>query len=106
MTGSRPTLALVNAAPDFHKSGPMPSMRPTSWGSARTRRARTARDAVEVVGVSLSTLPAGTTEGGGVESEGRVSCGAAITLLTPLTDYVTIAVFMLVASMTSMGNTG
>ena len=52
MTGSRPTLALVNAAPDFHKSGPMPSMRPTSWGSARTRRARTARDAVEVVGGS------------------------------------------------------
>ena len=52
MTGSRPTLALVNAAPDFHKSGPMPSMRPTSWGSARNRRARTAREAVEVVWVS------------------------------------------------------
>ena len=56
-------LALVNAAPDFHKSGPMPSMRPTSWGSARNRRARTGREAVEVVGVvSLGTLPAGTTE--------------------------------------------
>ena len=38
-------------------------MRPTSWGSARTRRARTGREAVEVVGaVSLGTLPAGTTE--------------------------------------------
>ena len=32
-------LALVAAAPDFHKSSPMPSMRPTSWGSARNRRA-------------------------------------------------------------------
>ena len=48
MTGSRPTLALVDAAPNFHKSGPMPSKRPISWGSARNRRARTAREAVEV----------------------------------------------------------
>ena len=56
-------LALVAAAPDFHKSSPMPSMRPTSWGSARNRRARTAREAVEMVGVvSLGTVPAGTTE--------------------------------------------
>ena len=56
-------LALVDAAPDFHKSGPMPSQRPISWGSARNRRARTGREAVEVVGVvSLGTLPAGTTE--------------------------------------------
>ena len=63
LTGSRPTLALVAAAPNFHKSGPMPSMRPISWGSARNRRARTGREAVEVVGVvSLGTLPAGTTE--------------------------------------------
>ena len=64
MTGSRPTLALVDAAPNSHKSGPMPSMRPISWGSARNRRARTGREAVEVVGgvVSLGTLPAGTTE--------------------------------------------
>ena len=38
-------------------------MRPISWGSARNRRARTGREAVEVVGaVSLGTLPAGTTE--------------------------------------------
>ena len=38
-------------------------MRPTSWGSARNRRARTGREAVEMVGVvSLGTLPAGTTE--------------------------------------------
>ena len=63
MTGSRPTLALVDAAPNFHKSGPMPSKRPISWGSARNRRARTGREAVEVVGVvSLGTVPAGTTE--------------------------------------------
>ena len=48
VTGSRPTLALVDGALDvlvmvdeltgFHKSGPMPSMRPISWGSARNRR--------------------------------------------------------------------
>ena len=63
MTGSRPTLALGDAAPNFHKSGPMPSMRPISWGSARNRRARTGREAVAMVGVvSLGTLPAGTTE--------------------------------------------
>ena len=63
MTGSRPTLALVDAAPNSHKSGPMPSKRPISWGSARNRRARTGREAVEVVGVvSLGTVPAGTTE--------------------------------------------
>ena len=63
MTGSRPTLALVDAAPNSHKSDPMPSKRPISWGSARNRRARTGREAVEVVGaVSLGTLPAGTTE--------------------------------------------
>ena len=67
VTGSRPTLALVNeltgAALDvlvmvdeltgFHKSGPMSSMRPTSWGSARNRRARTGREAVEMAGVVL-----------------------------------------------------
>ena len=65
VTGSRPTLALVDAAPNSHKSGPMPSKRPISWGSARNRRARTGREAVEVVGgsvLSLGTLPAGTTE--------------------------------------------
>ena len=63
MTGSQPTLALVDAGPNFHKSGPMPSKRPISWGSARNRRARTGREAVEVVGVvSLGTLPTGTTE--------------------------------------------
>ena len=56
-------LALVATAPDFHKSSPMPSMRPTSWGSARNRRARTAREAVEMAGVvPLGTVPAGTTE--------------------------------------------
>ena len=63
VTGSRPTLALVVAAPNSHKSGPMPSKRPISWGSARNRRDWTGREAVEVVGVvSLGTVPAGTTE--------------------------------------------
>ena len=51
VTGSRPTLALVDAAPNFHKSGPLPSKRLISWGSARNRRSRTGREAVEVVGV-------------------------------------------------------
>ena len=63
VTGSRPTLALVDAAPNFQESSPRPSNSPTSWGSARNRRARTGRETVEVVGaVSLGTLPAGTTE--------------------------------------------
>ena len=40
-----------------------PSIRPTSWRSARNRRARTVVEALEVVGaVSLGTVPAGTTE--------------------------------------------
>ena len=52
-----------DAAPNSQESSPMPSMRPTSWGSARNRRDRTGREAVEMVGVvSLGTLPAGTTE--------------------------------------------
>ena len=59
MTGSRPTLALVDAAPNSHKSGPMPSKRPISWGPERNRRARTGREAGVV---SLGTVPAGTTE--------------------------------------------
>ena len=59
-------LALVAAAPDFHKSSRRPSIRPTSWRSARNRRARTAREAVEVAGgVVLGTVPAGTTEAQG-----------------------------------------
>ena len=63
MTGSRPTLALVDAATNFHKSGPMPSKRPIRGDRARNRRARTGREAVEAVGVvSLGTLPVGTTE--------------------------------------------
>ena len=33
--------------------GPMPSMRPISWGSARNRRDRTGREAVEMAGVVL-----------------------------------------------------
>ena len=43
-------LVMVDELTGFHKSGPMPSMRPISWGSARNRRARTGREAVEVVG--------------------------------------------------------
>ena len=52
LTGSRPTLALVAAAPNSQESGPMPSMRPISWGSARNRRDRTGREAVEMAGGS------------------------------------------------------
>ena len=64
VTGSRPPLALVDSrSANSEEDSPRPSMRPTSWGSARNRRARTGREAVEVVGVvSLGTLPAGTTE--------------------------------------------
>ena len=43
-------LVMVDELTGFHKSGPMPSMRPTSWGSARNRRARTAREAVKMAG--------------------------------------------------------
>ena len=104
MTGSRPTLALVNeltgAALDvlalvndltgaallvmvdeltgFHKSGPMPSMRPTSWGSARNRRDRTGREAVEMAGVVLGYRaswhdrgPCGRHDDGGSKSRAR-----------------------------------
>ena len=53
LTGSRPTLALVAAAPNSQESGPMPSKRPISWGSARNRRDRTGREAVEMAGVVL-----------------------------------------------------
>ena len=46
-------LVMVDELTGFHKSGPMSSMRPTSWGSARNRRARTGREAVEMAGVVL-----------------------------------------------------
>ena len=56
-------LVMVDELTGFHKSGPMPSMRPISWGSARNRRARTGREARRSGGaVSLGTVPAGTTE--------------------------------------------
>ena len=57
VTGSRPTLALVYMLGQLPRiQCPMPSMssmRPTSWGSARNRRARTGREAVEMAGVVL-----------------------------------------------------
>ena len=43
-------LVMVDELTGFHKSGPMPSMRPISWGSARNRRDRTGREAVEMAG--------------------------------------------------------
>ena len=52
VTGWR-ALALVYMLGNSKESSPMPSMRPTSWGSARNRRARTAREAVEMAGVVL-----------------------------------------------------
>ena len=50
VTGSRPTLALVAAAPNSQESSPMPSKRPISWGSARKQHHRTVVEAVEMVG--------------------------------------------------------
>ena len=55
-------LVMVDELTGFHKSGPMSSMRPTSWGSARNRRARTGREAVEMAGVVLGYRADGTTE--------------------------------------------
>ena len=56
-------LVMVDELTGFHKSSPRPSMRPTSWGSARNRRDRTGGEAVEMAGVVLGgTVPAGTTE--------------------------------------------
>ena len=46
-------LVMVDELTGFHKSGPMPSMRPISWGSARNRRDRTGREAVKMAGVVL-----------------------------------------------------
>ena len=50
-------LVMVDELTGFHKSGPMPSMRPISWGSARNRRDRTGREAVKPT-FPISTLPA------------------------------------------------
>ena len=50
VTGSRPTLALVAAAPNSQESSPMPSKRPISWGSERKQHHRTVVEAVEMVG--------------------------------------------------------
>ena len=52
LTGWR-ALALVYMLGNSKESSPMPSMRPTSWGSARNRRDRTGREAVEMAGVVL-----------------------------------------------------
>ena len=54
-------LALGDAATNSQESSRRPSMRPTSWGSARKRRARTAREAVKMMGVVWGRVPAGTT---------------------------------------------
>ena len=53
-------LALGDAA-----TNSLPSMRPTSWRSARNRRARTGREAVEMAGVVLGYRAIGTTEAQG-----------------------------------------
>ena len=52
LTGWR-ALALVYMLGNSKESSPMPSMRPTSWGSARNRRDRTGREAAEMAGVVL-----------------------------------------------------
>ena len=69
-------LALVDAAPDFHKSGPMSSIRPTSWGSARNRRDRTGREAVKKAGVVLGYRASWHDRGpGGRHDDGARSRG-------------------------------
>ena len=49
-------LVMVDELTGFHKSGPMPSMRPISWGSERKQHHRTVVEAVEMVGVVLGYL--------------------------------------------------
>ena len=76
LTGSRPTLALVAAAPNSQESGPMPSKRPISWGSARNRRDRTGREAVEMAGVVLGYRASWHDRGpGGRHDDGARSRG-------------------------------
>ena len=63
MTGSRPTLALVDAAPNSYDSGPMPSKSRISWGvGSKPARQDGQRGRRNGGAVSLGTLPAGTTE--------------------------------------------
>ena len=62
VTGWRPTLVLVDAAPNFHKSGPMPSMRPFRGDRRETGAPGRAERPSKWWAVSLGTLPAGTTE--------------------------------------------
>ena len=58
------------------ESSPMPSMRPTSWGSARNRRARTGREAVEMAGVVLGYRASWHDRGpGGRHDDGARSRG-------------------------------
>ena len=76
LTGARPTLALVAAAPNSQESGPMPSKRPISWGSARNRRDRTGREAVEMAGVVLGCRASWHDRGpGGRHDDGARSRG-------------------------------
>ena len=43
-------LVMVDELTGFHKSSPMPSKRPISWGSERKQHHRTVVEAVEMVG--------------------------------------------------------
>ena len=71
-------LALVDELTGFHKSGPMSSMRPTSWGSARNRRDRTGREAVEMAGVVLGYRASWHDRGpGGRHDDGAEVAGEA-----------------------------
>ena len=75
VTGWR-SLALVDAATNSQESSPRPSMRPTSWGSARNRRARTGREAVEMAGVVLGYRASWHDRGpGGRHDDGARSRG-------------------------------
>ena len=80
-SGSCPALTSIcwpwsTCSANSKESSPRPSMRPTSWGSARTRRARTGREAVEVVGVVLGYLASRHDRGpGGRHDDGARSRG-------------------------------
>ena len=80
-SGSCPALTSIcwpwsTCSANSKESSPRPSMRPTSWGSARTRRARTGREAVEVVGVVLGYLASWHDRGpGGRHDDGARSRG-------------------------------
>ena len=80
-SGSCPALTSIcwpwsTCSANSKESSPRPSMRPTSWGSARNRRARTGREAVEMAGVVLGYRASWHDRGpGGRHDDGARSRG-------------------------------